>query len=237
MSTKYSPKAWTDRNVTTPTDYVATKSGGGALSSGDTLTMTASPGVTTDAGTPIQAQFMNELEKGAQKANNSERYYNLLSDTIARCEDNTDRTNTSTTDALDTANQFEGKSCIEMTLSAATGSMYYDAFSLITTTKYYLFSAYVRNNDLSGSGVRLNANAVGGGGNNYSSYSTSTDWTRLGVIISATDLTSSTALRLTVEGSGASTEICYFDAWQLNEITKREYDQGAAQCLTNYPYR
>lgn len=53
---------WKDRNVQYPTRYTISKVGGGALSSGDAVTMTASPGTVTEAGTPVTAANMNSIE-------------------------------------------------------------------------------------------------------------------------------------------------------------------------------
>lgn len=60
----YTKTSWTDRNVSTPSDYTITKSGGGALSSGDVVTMAESPGTVTDAGTDITQARMNNIETG-----------------------------------------------------------------------------------------------------------------------------------------------------------------------------
>lgn len=56
------PTNWKDRNVQYPTRYTITKVGGGTLSSGDTVTMAASPGAITEAGTVVTAAIMNEIE-------------------------------------------------------------------------------------------------------------------------------------------------------------------------------
>lgn len=69
----YTKTTWVDRNVSTPLNYVATKGGGGALSSGDTLTMTASPGTVTASGTSITASNMNNIENALESAYNESR--------------------------------------------------------------------------------------------------------------------------------------------------------------------
>jgi hypothetical protein len=51
-----------------PNRYTTTKSGGGALSSGDDLTMVASPGTITEAGTTLTAARMNNIETGIEQA-------------------------------------------------------------------------------------------------------------------------------------------------------------------------
>lgn len=78
----YTKTTWLDRNVSTPTDYVATKGGGGALSSGDTLTMVASPSVVTEAGTPITALVMNNIEDGIEELYNNRLWEQIADYTV-----------------------------------------------------------------------------------------------------------------------------------------------------------
>lgn len=65
----YTKTTWTDRVVQYPKRYTITKVGGGALSSGDTVTMDVSPGTITEAGTPITADNMNNIETGLDELN------------------------------------------------------------------------------------------------------------------------------------------------------------------------
>jgi hypothetical protein len=60
----YTKRTWVDRSVSTPSNATLTKSGGGAISSGDVVSLVASPGVVTQEGTPITASAMNNLESG-----------------------------------------------------------------------------------------------------------------------------------------------------------------------------
>jgi len=60
--TDYTKTTWIDRNVSTPNDYVITKSGGGSIDSGNTVTMTTSDGVVTEAGTGVTASNLNKIE-------------------------------------------------------------------------------------------------------------------------------------------------------------------------------
>jgi len=53
---------WIDRSVQYPTRYTATKVGGGALSSGDDITLTPSTGTVAEVGTPVNAFNMNSIE-------------------------------------------------------------------------------------------------------------------------------------------------------------------------------
>ena len=58
----YTKQTWENRNVATPNDFTLTKSGGGALGSGDIVTIEANPGTITNAGTSILATYMNNIE-------------------------------------------------------------------------------------------------------------------------------------------------------------------------------
>jgi hypothetical protein len=71
----YDAENWIDRNVSTPTNYTATKGGGGGLSSGDVLTMIASPGTVTALGTTINAAKMNNVELGVESLYNGDGLY------------------------------------------------------------------------------------------------------------------------------------------------------------------
>lgn len=62
MAGKYDKTTWSDRDVEFPRNAVATKSGGGSLSSGDTVTLTPSPGTIYTTGTPMNALRFNNIE-------------------------------------------------------------------------------------------------------------------------------------------------------------------------------
>ena len=76
---KYVKETWVDRNVQYPARYDITKGGGGAISSGDTVTMTASPGTITAAGTQIVATKLQNLEDQVEDITNSEHNYGASS--------------------------------------------------------------------------------------------------------------------------------------------------------------
>ena len=80
---------------------------------------------------------------------------NLLDDDVAGCESTSGWTNFQSTDATDSSNELEGTNCLKITLTSTTGQLYRDVFSKLDLTKYYMFSGYLKNGDLSGSGARL----------------------------------------------------------------------------------
>jgi hypothetical protein len=52
---------FTDRVVQYPRRGTITKVGGGALSSGDTVTLSPEPGTITEVGTPVNASNLNAI--------------------------------------------------------------------------------------------------------------------------------------------------------------------------------
>ena len=71
----YIPTTWQDRNVATPRDFVATKGGGGAISSGDTLTMTPNPGTITATGVAPNKSRMDNIDEGIESLYNGDGLY------------------------------------------------------------------------------------------------------------------------------------------------------------------
>jgi len=71
----YIPTTWQDRNVATPRDFVATKGGGGAISSGDTLTMTPNPGTITATGVAPNKSRMDNIDEGVESLYNGDGLY------------------------------------------------------------------------------------------------------------------------------------------------------------------
>jgi hypothetical protein len=157
---------------------------------------------------------------------------NLLDDDVAGCESTSGWTDSSTTSSVDSSNAFEGTNCIKITNAGYT---YRDVLSLMDTTKYYMFSVYAKNGDFS-TGVSLRINNAGDAGWIESDVSTSTSYTRLAVLIQPTDFDTATNVYLALRGQGSATEVGYFDAIQLQEITASEYALGASALLTKYPY-
>lgn len=151
--------------------------------------------------------------------------------------ENTDGwTNTTSTDVVNSDNQQSGEGCLEVTLSSTTGSINRDILDYLDNTKYYLISAYVKNSDLSSSGARIKVTFTGGGTTQLSSYSTSTSWTRVGVIVSPSELSGATACDLFFDGSGVSTEKFFGDSVSVVEISAYEYSLGVATLLTQLPW-
>ena len=61
----YSKTNWQDRIVQNPSTYSKRENADG------TLTLTPAPGVVTNQGTPIKAEYMNKIELGLEDAHNS----------------------------------------------------------------------------------------------------------------------------------------------------------------------
>jgi hypothetical protein len=58
---------FTDRVVEYPRRASITKTGGGAISSGDTITIIPEPGTITEAGTPVNALNLNAIGQGIKR--------------------------------------------------------------------------------------------------------------------------------------------------------------------------
>jgi hypothetical protein len=71
----YNPTTWQDRNVATPRDFTITKSGGGAISSGDIATMTPNPGTITATGVAPNKLRMDNLDEGVESLYNGDGLY------------------------------------------------------------------------------------------------------------------------------------------------------------------
>jgi hypothetical protein len=161
--------------------------------------------------------------------------YNLLSDEVAGCESTDGWTNSNTTDATDSSNSFVGLNCLKVTLSSTTGSLYRNVLSLLDTSKHYFFSAYVKNGDTS-TGIKFGITVTGDTGSAETSRITSTDYTRVGVILQPSGFESASTLNIYVDLAGSSSQYAYVDAICIQEITKEEYDGGATALLTKYSY-
>lgn len=168
----------------------------------------------------------------------SPQYINLL--TAGGCE-STAGWNASNSYAIaaNADNKYEGTNCIKITSSATvSGAVYRSALSLIQADKYYLVSAYVKNVDMP-TGIRIGCYVAGDGGTTNTAYVTDTNYTRLGFLLSPTQLDTATTFNVEANAGGAGTpgKIAYFDAFMINEISASDHALGVAVCLTKYPYK
>lgn len=160
---------------------------------------------------------------------------NILEDDVAGCESTSGWTGTATI-ALDSSNELEGTNCLKLTLnSTANQYRYYNAFSSIDTSKYYLITGYVKNEDLSGDGIKMLV-GVSTTAELSTSFITDTAYTRVGIVVDPTYLTSTTYFRIYASIDGTSGEYGFIDAIQINEITSAEYALGADALLSSYPF-
>jgi len=162
---------------------------------------------------------------------------NKLPDTIAGCEDVTSWGNTRCVRSLDSSNEYEGDNCIKMTLSAGQTNGYanYSNSSIFTAGKYYFVSGYLKNGNLSGSGIRMQVVPIGDN-TVASSFVTSTSWTRVGVVVQPTDFDASSSIFIMGYIDGAENQYGYIDALMVQEITATEYALGANALLEKYAY-
>lgn len=185
---------------------------------------TQKPVDTFDTGT-LESKILAQI-KGSTTVN-------LLEDDVAGCEATTGWTASNITLSTDSSNEFEGTNCLKMTLTDTSGYIRRDVLSKLDITKYYLISAYFKNNDLAtGTLIKLDTDDVDISG---SSEDGST-YIRQGIIIQPTDIDAATYAYLTIQEDGASAEYGFVDAITLQEISATEYALGASAVMERYPF-
>ena len=150
---------------------------------------------------------------------------NLLDDDVAGCESTTGWSTSSATVAIDSSNEFEGTNCLKMIATSTGGGIYRDILSLMDTSKYYLITGHLKDFDFT-SGLRMYASCVGDAGTIATGFVTDTVYERVGVVVQPSDFDGASAVNLTFEYSGASTQYGFVGAITLQEITSVEYTAG-----------
>ena len=148
------------------------------------------------------------------------------------CESVSKFTSATSTPTLDSTNKVFGNNGIKITMTSVAGNIS-KILSNLDTTKYYLFSAYLKNGNATN--VRI-LKEITGGGNALSSalITDATKFTRVGFLAQPSDVVLSNYLCVTVNGT--SGQYAYVDGIQINEITASEYALGANVLLDKYPY-
>jgi hypothetical protein len=160
-----------------------------------------------------------------------------LTGTFSGCESTSGWTTDNSSIATDSTNAFEGTNCLKITINSTNGYIKRNFLPRLDKTKHYLFTAFLKNGNLSGSGIRLTVNAFEDFGAKHTNYITSTVYTRVGVVLQPTDFDTASTVIFQIQGTGTSTEFGFFDAIQINEITQTEYTAGVTQALLDkYPY-
>ncbi|AJH00424.1 hypothetical protein LF65_03872 [Clostridium beijerinckii] len=134
----------------------------------------------------------------------------------------------------DSINKVFGNNGIKITLTSTTGCLdnLLSKYN-IDITKYYLISAYLKNGNATN--IVLNKDAQGGGVSiNSATVTSTTNFTRVGLLVKPSDLANGNYFQALV--TGASGQYAYVDGIMLNEITASEYALGVNALLANYPY-
>lgn len=161
---------------------------------------------------------------------------NILDDDVAGAESATGWNIGNVGIVTDSLNELEGTNCLKITLSAENinGGIYRDILSKLDTAKHYLISAFIKNGNLSGAGIRIRVHCVGDVEFIDSDYITATTWTRVGIVIQPSDFDNATAVQLFGYVSGSETEYGYVDAIMLQEISASDYALGVDALLSKY---
>ncbi|NOW05013.1 phage tail protein [Clostridium beijerinckii] len=134
----------------------------------------------------------------------------------------------------DSTNKVFGNNSIKITLTSTTGCLdnLLSKYN-IDITKYYLISAYLKNGNATN--IVLNKDAQGGGVSiNSATVTSTTNFTRVGLVVKPSDLSNGNYFQALV--TGASGQYAYVDGIMINEITASEYALGTNALLDNYPY-
>ncbi len=151
------------------------------------------------------------------------------------CEDVSKWTANQATASLDSTSKVFGNNGMKITLTASNGSLYkiLNTITALDTSKYYLFSAYVKNG--TAAAINITKDNTGGGVALVSSSITdNTKFSRVGLIIQPSDLNSGNLFSIRL--SGISGQTAYVDGVMLSEITAVDYTVGLTACMTKYPY-
>lgn len=229
MSDKYTPTNFTDRAGTGLNKYLIT----GTPSNGATVELDPNPDTLTANGTPLVASTLNSMDDGIRSANNERKSYNLLTDNYALGEDESLWTTSNLTLTTDQDNAYVGNTALKGVDAGTSAKFSYDILSLLDTTRYYLISAYVKNSNLtSGINIELDTDDQ----DISSTYSTSTTYTRLGILIQPSDIDSATFANLTFNFDGSTSQFGFVDGIMVNELSKSEYELGSVAMLAKYPF-
>ena len=162
-------------------------------------------------------------------------YTNLLG-RDGNCEDISKWSNWQSTSALDTTNKVFGANGIKITSSSTAGNIFkvLSTVPMFDATKYYLFSAYVKNGNATG--IRITKDSTGGGTVLNSVDITDTSkFVRVGMIAQPSNLNAGNFFSPYVVGT--SGQYAYVDGIMANEISATEYaNLSVAQLLDKYPY-
>jgi hypothetical protein len=161
---------------------------------------------------------------------------NILPDIVAECQSTSGWGAYQTRVTTDSDNKYSGTHCLKIMLNAGynVGTLNRSVLPLIDKNKYYMFSAYVKNGNLSGDGIRASLSCVGDVVEIPGTNITSTNYTRTAVLLKPSDMDTATDVRLYMYLNGAENEYAFIDAIMLNEITAEEYALGASALLQKY---
>jgi phage-related tail fiber protein len=160
------------------------------------------------------------------------QHYNNIFGKDGNCDD-ISNWSTNGTIALDTTNKVYGDNAIKVTVLSGVSATVYKQNQPWGASRYYMFSAFVKNNNL-GTGITLRKGTNGGGVVLYSSTTTSTNWVRLVVKIQPSTI--NVGNELCIDFNGAIGQYGYVDGAMFNEISATDYALSDAQLLAKYPY-
>lgn len=158
-------------------------------------------------------------------------YANLLP--VGACESLTGWSAYQSINTIDTVNKYDGNGCIK-SLCNGDGSISYQVLPLLSTTKYYMLSGYLKN--LDATEIKLQLYCTGDVGARFSDGQSATVYDRKAVLLQPSDFNSASTVSAGTRVFGTG-KYAFLDNLMLNEISAADYASGVAACLAKYPYK
>jgi hypothetical protein len=163
-------------------------------------------------------------------------YTNLYPE--GKCDSTSSWTAHNGTLEVDSADALSGNCIKTIIANTKTYSQPYDyVTTLVDSSKYYLFSGYVKNGNLTSIGIRVYFS--GSDLTISAATSASTSYVRQGVIIQPADFVGGITVQFQVRSAYHTSDgsrYGFFDSLMINEITAEDYAAGVDACLAKYPY-
>lgn len=181
---------------------------------------------------------MNNVIKRTNKMSVSPKF-NIKGKTLinilgkdGNCENLSNWNSFQNTRELDAINKVFGNNGIKIILTSTTGNLFKKVANL-DISKYYLFSAYLKNGNATSVFI---TKSNGGGGVELQSKSITetTKFTRVGIVCKPSDLNVDNNFMVNI--NGAIGQYAYVDGVMVNEISAEEYSSGVDALLNKYSY-
>jgi hypothetical protein len=164
-------------------------------------------------------------------------YINLLG-RDGNCEDINKWNTSNTTISLDSDNKVFGSNAIKVVLTGTYGTFNKEMLPLLSSSKCYIVTAYIKNGNTSASNIGVYTNGAGFVTKYSPTVTDTTKFTRVLTRIQPSEWgTDATSIIVLACLSGQSGQYAYVDGIQINEVSVDEYNNlSDADLMIKYPY-